>query len=335
MIGDSLSSKSAARPGDPLLLQNGVSYDAIPDLQGSLSVAEPKSFPSWRFTAPAGARSVPRGPRYRLPLRVMAAAVVSSFRGRPRSVHEDTRTLVRSMPRVPVVSGLENLPAGPPYVILPNHYERPSGAWVGWGAIVISDAVTRTHAARHPIRWVMTSSWQDFYIGPKRVHPKYLHWVLRRLSHLYGIILMPADDDEAFGRGAALRCIFKALTSPGGQIVALHPEAGGFETMITPPKGMGRVLAAIDRQRVPMIPAGVCEVDGRFRIRFGAPIEPGSLCRMTDADASRSVMLRIAELVPEATRGEYAEAYRETRIMQAVATPGVRDSDRDSGTDET
>ncbi len=276
-------------------------------------------FRSWRFfwwTKMVRSNNLPR---YRLPLRIIIAAVVSSFRNQKRSVRADTAKLVASMPVPPEVHGIENLPETRPFVILPNHYERTSGAWVGWGAIIITNAIARARPGDFPIRWVMTSTWQDCYLGPKRIHPKYLHWILRRMSNLFGIILMPADDVDAFGRGAALRDMFRALSDPGGQVVAFHPEAGGFETMITPPKGMGRVLASVDHQNVQMIPTGVYEDDGRLHVRFGKVIDHGSLQGLSDTEVTSKVMVQIASLVPERTRGDFAEKCRE--LKQLDATP--------------
>ncbi len=263
--------------------------------------------PRWRVSWATNKKHRNGLPRYRLPLSVIAAAFATSLRNRQRDIRADMARLVGSMPIQPVIFGTENLPRTRPFVILPNHYERVSGAWVGWGAIVITNAVCREIQGNYPMRWVMTSTWQDCYIGPRRVNPKYLHWVLRRLANLYDIILMPADDDEAFGRGAALRDLFRALSDDSGQVVAFHPEAGGFETMIEPPKGMGRVLAMLDRRGVSMVPAGVFESDGRINVRFGSVIEPGSLRTLGDHEAAEQVMLRIASLVNEETRGVYAK----------------------------
>ena len=294
-------------------------------LSGAAVEVTTQHFSSWRFLWWTKIPRTTNPPRYRLPLKVMLAAVLSSLKNEKRDLRADVDTLVASMPTPPEVHGLENIPETRPFVILPNHYERPSGAWVGWGAIVITNAIARVRPGNFPIRWVMTSSWQDCYLGPKRIHPKYLHWVLRRLSNLFGIILMPADDLEAFGRGAALREIFRALADPAGQVVAFHPEAGGFETMITPPKGMGRVLAAVDRQRLPIVPAGVYENDRGFQVRFGQAIEPGALQGLPDDEAADMVMLRIAALVPDRTRGEYTDKYRTLTEANTVA---VDDTDR-------
>ena len=274
--------------------------------------------PRWRFTWAVHRTLRNDLPRYRLPLSVVGAAFATSLRNRQRNIRADTARLVASMPTQPIVYGSENLPRTRPFVILPNHYERVSGAWVGWGAIVITNAVCREIQGDYPMRWVMTSTWQDCYIGPRRVNPKYLHWVLRRLANLYGIILMPADDDEAFGRGAALRDLFRALSDQAGQIVAFHPEAGGFETMIEPPKGMGRVLAMLDRRDILMVPAGVFESDGRITVRFGPVIQPGSLRTLGDHEAAERVMLRIASLVNKETRGVYAEVAVDLEASRAL-----------------
>ncbi len=282
-------------------------------------ISSQRHFRSWRFFWWTNMVRNSNLPRYRLPFKIMLAAIASSFRNQKRSVRVDTAKLVASMPVPPEVRGIENLPETRPFVILPNHYERTSGAWVGWGAIVITNAIARARPGDFPIRWVMTSTWQDCYLGPKRIHPKYLHWILRRMSNLFGIILMPADDVDAFGRGAALRDMFRALVDPVGQVVAFHPEAGGFETMITPPKGMGRVLAALDHQHIQMIPTGVYEESGRFQVRFGKAIDHGSLQGLSDTEATNKVMLHIAALVPERTRGDFAEQYRELKEPDTVA----------------
>ncbi len=305
-------------PGD-----SSQTLNQIPELHGFRvdidSMATVSAPPRWRFSWAVNRKLRNGLPRYRLPLSIMSAAIGTSIRNKPRNLRADAAHLVASMPIAPLIQGLENLPRSRPFVILPNHYERVSGAWVGWGAIVITNAVFRELPGDFPVRWVMTSTWQDCYIGPRRVNPKYLHWVLRRLAHLYGIILMPADDDEAFGRGAALRELFRALSDDAGQVVAFHPEAGGFETLIEPPKGMGRVLAMLDRQGIPLVPTGVFESDGRMNIRFGNVIDPGSLRTLGDHEAAEELMLHIAALVNEETRGVYATRV-ETEDLTCVNT---------------
>jgi hypothetical protein len=96
-----------------------------------------------------------------------------------------------------------------------------------------------------------------------------------------------------------------------GEGVAVHPEAGGFETLIQPPRGAGRVLACLERRKVPVIPVGVYEEDGHLQINFGQPMAPNSFQRLGDTEAADVAMLEICKLIPERTRGVYAERYAE------------------------
>jgi 1-acyl-sn-glycerol-3-phosphate acyltransferase len=248
----------------------------------------------------------PHSPRYRLSRSLIGAAIVTSLRGRPRNLRSDVTRLLASLSVEPVVCGTEHLPVAPPFVVVSNHYERKDAVWVGWGAIAISHAIDAAIPGTFPIRWVMTSTWQDCFIGPIHVPSQYLRWVLQRLARLYGLVLMPAHDAEVFGRAAAVRELFRALADPAGQVVAFHPEAGGFETLTTPPPGAGRLLTALDRRAIPLIPTGVFEADGRLQVRFGPAIPAGSLQELCDTDAAAQVMGAIACLIPAHLWGVFA-----------------------------
>lgn len=276
-------------------------------------MADPKPAsenPAWRFSRPNWfrARPEPTGPRYRLPYSIMVRAVWCAIRRQPRDVYRDARELVGGMRPKPIVTGVEHVPASGPCVLLPNHYERPDGAWVGWGAIVISEALARHREPGSTVRWVMTSSWEDCYVGPRRIAPEHVHWVLQKLAALYGIILMSPEPGETQARGRALREIFHAVDAPLGNAVALHPEAGGFEELIVPPPGMGRVIGALDKRGLPLIPVAVFEEDGRLRIHFGKPFAPGSLQVFSDAGTATVVMRTLASMLPPAMCGPYRDA---------------------------
>jgi len=287
----------------------------FPSLRASFDYVVHETNPPWRVHRPRWLtrRRPPPPPAYRLPRLMMLRVAYTSVRGRRRDVQRDTLLLTSRMQPQPAVCGAEHLPTRGPCVIIPNHYERPDGAWVGWGAIVIAAALARERPTLPAVRWVMTSTWQDCYLGPLRVPPHYLTWVLRRFAAMYGLILMPAQGDETFARGRALRALFRVLDDPAGQVVALHPEAGGFETLIAPPRGMGRVLAAIDRRGIPLIPTGVFEVEGRLIVHFGPPLPRGALAARDDDGAIQTAMLAIARLLPPANRGVYAACCQSSR----------------------
>lgn len=276
--------------------------------RGSLARMRPRErFEARRMARERTSAGLPSGPRLFLPPRLMLAGTLDSLRHQMRDIRRDAAFMLGRLPYEPVVTGLENLPARRPYIILSNHYERRPGAWVGWGGCIIVDAIARAQPGDYPIRWVMTSSWEDFHIGPWFIDPRHLRWALQRFAELYGIILTPADDRRAFGRGAALRDIFHALADPGGQVVALHPEAGGTQALIRPPHGMGRFLTMIDRRGVPLVPVGAFEDGKRFHITFGPALTHGALDGLGDAQSAERVMRAIAALLPARSRGFYAD----------------------------
>jgi hypothetical protein len=208
----------------------------------------------------------------------------------------------------PIVTGIEHVPMERPCVLLPNHYERRDAVWVGWGSIVITAALSRHLSRGTQVRWVVASTWEDFYIGPRRISPEHLYWVLRRLAHVFGFILMPPDPRETQARSHALRKIFRALDESNGGIVGMHPEAGGFEELIPPPVGIGRVLSALDKRGVTLIPAGVYEDGGRLHVTFDQALRPGSLHGASDEESASIVMMAIARLLPERMRGPWGDS---------------------------
>ncbi len=277
-----------------------------------------RTTPAWRFIPQCAPRARPVSalPSYHLPIAVLARAAYAAIRRQPRNAWLDTLYLTDRINPPPAVAGVEHVPRIGPCVILSNHYERPGGVWVGWGAIAISASLARHRPDTPPIRWVMTTTWADCYLGPCRIAPEYLGWVLRGLAFVYGLILMPAHDlpthdTQRWSGALALREIFRSLAEVPDQVVALHPEAGGFETMISPPRGSGRVLAAFDRRGIPCVPTGVFEDDGRLVVRFGAPLPLGSLADLDDDQAAAQVMRAIARLVPPAVRGVFADGASE------------------------
>jgi hypothetical protein len=282
-------------------------HDEPPFERGSLARMSPRQrYEARRLARARAGAGLPSGPRLFLPPRLILNGALASIRHTTRDIRHDAAYMLGRLPADPVVSGLENLPVQRPYVLLSNHYERRPGAWVGWCACIIVDAVARARPGAYPIRWVMTSAWEDCHIGPWYIDPRHLRWALQRFADLYGIILTPADDRRAFGRGAALRDIFHALANPSGEVVALHPEAGGTQSLITPPRGMGRFLTMLDRRGVTLVPVGAYEDGRRFHVTFGPALIHGALDGLSDVQSAGRVMRAIAELLPVRSRGVYA-----------------------------
>jgi hypothetical protein len=169
------------------------------------------------------------------------------------------------------------------------------------------------------MHWVMTDTWADCFIGPIHVNPDYLGWVLKGFGDIYGIIRMPAHDlpNHASRRGRSARSLLEIFDYlRAGDCVALHPEAGGFETLIQPPAGAGRVVSCLDRRNVPLIPVGIYEEDDHLVINIGQQIQQGAFVGLDDRTAADQIMLCIAALVPAATRGVYADRYAEQLTLE-------------------
>ncbi|HET7035733.1 MAG TPA: hypothetical protein VFI42_08655 [Thermomicrobiaceae bacterium] len=295
----------------------------MPDLSaGKQSL--PTENPTWLLKRPQWIRALfgPGKPVYRLPWLMLPRVTIDALLGRRRDVRVDMPGMVARMPVPPVIEGVEHIPTSGRCMILPNHYERPDGVWVGWGVMAILAALGARRPGLPAARWVMTSTWQDCYLGPRRIAPERLRWILERFARVYGLILMPASDAETAGRGVALRNLLKTLGEPD-QAVGLHAEAGGFETLIEPPLGIGRVLSLIDRQGIPCIPVGVFEQDRRLHVRFGVPLPAGTLARLPERESAYAVMRAIARLLPPENRGVFAETIDDDAPAPGLALSGA------------
>jgi 1-acyl-sn-glycerol-3-phosphate acyltransferase len=288
-----------------------------------------ESNPTWRFRRRSGSRSSRSSlPTYHLPIGMLTRVAYAALRRERRDAWQDAITLVAGMSPKPCVEGLEHVPSSGPCLILPNHYERTDAVWVGWGVITISAALASLRPNTPPIRWVMTDTWADCYVGPRRIASDRLRRVLKAFASVYDLILMPAHDlpthaTERFRSGIAVRTILRAFNDPSGQTIALHPEAGGFETMIDPPPGMGRLLAAVDCRGVPCIPVGVFEHNGRITVRFGSALPRGSLEALDDREAASVVLRAIACLVPPDVRGVWAPRLAAAESERFAAAPAL------------
>ena len=266
-------------------------------------------------TAPEPASSLPPQ-SYELPKPMLARAFWAFLRGKRRDTWTDASRAISTLQNKPVIHGLQHVPEQGPIVFLPNHYERKDAVWVGWGAMALTEAVARARNVSRlgRMHWVMTDTWADCFIGPFHVDPRYLGWVLKGFGNIYGIIRMPAHDlpNHTTQRNRSARSLLEIFDYlKAGDCVAVHPEAGGFETLIQPPAGAGRVVSCLDRRNVTLIPVGIYEENDHLVVNFGAPIERGTFDGLDDRASADTIMLRIAALVPEETRGVFAERYAE------------------------
>src|SRR3990172_2070417 len=91
-------------------------------------------------------------PRYPMPWKVGASALLSAARNQPRSFRADALRCVAQGQLPLQVTGRENILASGPALLTLNHYSRP-GFQAYWMALAVSSVVPAE------IHWTMTAAW--------------------------------------------------------------------------------------------------------------------------------------------------------------------------------
>ncbi len=245
--------------------------------------------------------AVPKG--YTLPISYILRFAVAVLMGRQREVGRDAAAvLVRSGLRCRM-EGAEHIPAQGPFVLVANHYERP-GLKVFWGGMLLTVAVWERRG-QSP-RWLMTSEWYNYRLGPLPVPVWVLRWLFRRLAKVYGLVIVPRARERGVGRAAALRAVLEAVAAEPRPI-ALFPEGIGTGRLLRPPEGVGLLLLALAERGVPCLPAGLFEDGDVLVARFGEPFLPRTTGEKEERfrQARDQAMLAIGRLLPSSLWGEY------------------------------
>ncbi|MBN1450790.1 MAG: hypothetical protein JW963_07230 [Anaerolineales bacterium] len=247
-------------------------------------------------------------PKYGYPCRVVVGLAFSTIFGLRRSFCEDAiRCIGRLKPPLRVL-GRENIPQSGPCVITVNHYHRP-GFGAEWLALGISAVVP------HEMHWIMTAEWTAPGKWYEPIKGGYSRLLLNKLSRVYGYITMPPmpprpQDVEA--RARSVKKVLNLVRKTGNTILGLAPE-GGNQTggwLSAPAPGAGRFGLLLAGSGSAFVPVGAYEADGSFYLHFGLPYQlsvPSGLSADEKDRAAAEVMMRkIAALLPEHLRGEFA-----------------------------
>ncbi len=220
-------------------------------------------------------------------------------KGTRKDLSSFTSAVVGRMSPAPVITGVEQLPASPRFLLVANHYQR-KGLWILHSASVLTQAILRHYGPDSPpllppVRWLVTANWPPIRIGPLKL-PSPGDWLLPKVAHaLWCYPVSFAGANPAF-TARSIRAILrdaKTATRP----IGLFPEgvAGDAGTLHPPLPGVERLIAQLARLGVPAVPAGISESDGRFQIRFGTALAADELLR-TD-NAAQLCMDRVADLL--------------------------------------
>ncbi|MBI5288852.1 MAG: hypothetical protein HY873_07755 [Chloroflexi bacterium] len=249
-----------------------------------------------------------RRPMYSVPMWRLPGLAVSLVLGRSRSFVRDSRIVLeanRACPRR--IEGIEHIPESGNFVLVMNHYSR-RGLRPFHCAMVASTAIAERRPGLPEIRWTFTSEYLGLRAGPIPIPMRLIRWLFRRVSLVYGFVVMPRREELRLGRASALRELLRALDAGP---IAITPE--GLESsgrLIEPQEGVGRFLGMASR-REPLLPAGLWEDDaGTLHARFGPAFR---VTRAThelpageeDRRLARQVMVEIGLLLPREFWGAY------------------------------
>ena len=247
-------------------------------------------------------------PKYRYPCGVVAGLAFSTIFGLRRSFRQDAVGCVGQLKPSLQVLGRENVPEHGPCVITVNHYHRP-GFGAEWLALGISAVVPRE------MHWIMTAEWTAPGKWYEPVKGAYSRLLLKYLSRVYGYTTMPPmpprpKDVEA--RARSVRRVLKYVRKHPSFMIGLAPEgadrAGGKLSMPAP--GAGRFALLLAGLGADFVPVGAYEAGGSFCLHFGPAyrleVPSGLSSDEKDCLASEIMMKKIAVLLPEVLRGEFA-----------------------------
>jgi len=247
-------------------------------------------------------------PNYASPRLPLARFGLDLLLTRRRSILKDSRTVMVANPYRRQVRGLENVPSEGPFVLVANHYARP-GLQVYHCGMFITTLITERRPISPGIRWIITSEWYGHHIGPIPIPTWLTRWVFKRVSRVYGLVIMPRRASLAVGRAAVLRRIARiAQREP----IGLMPEAGGSGILREALEGSGLFLGALSERGLPLLPTGLWEEDDTLIVRFGEPFalsvaKEGSR-QEQDRQAREQAMVAVGCLLPPAYWGYYSEA---------------------------
>ena len=216
--------------------------------------------------------------------------------GTEASVDTFSAGFVSQMRPEPSVTGLENLPESPRFVLVANHYQRP-GLWIAHAASVLTQVVRRRYGAIDPpVRWMVTANWPAVKLGAWKL-PSPGDWLLPRVAQAlccYPVAF--AGSNPEFTARTLRRLLRDARTLPCP--LGIFPEgATATAGVLSPPlAGVDRLLRQLARGGWPVLPAGIGEDDQRLLVRFGALVPAVEV--LAAPDPAALAMQRIQDVLP-------------------------------------
>jgi hypothetical protein len=140
------------------------------------------------------------------------------------------------------------------------------------------------------------------------------HWLLWRLSKIYGFTTMPPmppRPKDVVARARSVRQTLEFARKHPQAILGLAPEGGDQPGGLLnwPSPGAGRFILLLAGAGFHIVPVGAYEMDGEFCLNFGEPydltVPPGLPVDEKDHAVAKIVMRRIAAQLPTSLRGSF------------------------------
>ncbi len=232
---------------------------------------------------------------YSIPWRLIFNLWPNMLHRTPTSVDSFSASITSLHQSASLITGLENLPPNPRFVLAANHYQRP-GLWIMHPASVLTQAIRQHYGPGDPpIRWMVTANWPPIKIGPLRFRSPGDILLPRVADALACYPVSFAGANPAYTARSLRRILREApqLNRPLG----IFPEgvAGTAGKLTDPISGVDRLLVHLAKHGLPVQPAGISEGQGRLIVRFGRTISCDQL--LAAPDAAKLTMLKIAELL--------------------------------------
>jgi hypothetical protein len=246
-------------------------------------------------------------PSYSYPARLAPGLIVDVLFGGQRSFHLDAQSCLEFLKPPLRILGSEAIPQNGPCLVTFNHYYRPGfNAW--WMALALAATISVK------VHFVMTGelTFPGKWYAPLGMAGS--RWLLKRFSRIYGFTTMPPmppRPKDLKTRARAVRRVLTFARSHPQAIIGLAPEGGDQPGGLLnwPPAGAGRFILLVAEQGFPILPVGCFEDGGAFYMHFSEAyhlkIPGGFTSKEKDIAAARSVMQKIAPLLPERLRGEF------------------------------
>lgn len=224
--------------------------------------------------------------RYPFPWREFAGLTADLAARRDRSAVDDSASLWRRPGLSSHMLCTDHIPQHGPVVIASNHYQR-RGAWIIWGASLITLAVANERHGQGPA-WLVTGELQLDQTHNRGPIIPGSESLLNRVSEVYGFISLPVLD--RFRRARAIRKLLSVLDAGG--VVALFPEGlrGTGGSLQEPEAGFDGLVRHLARREVPIVPVAIYEEGLALCLRFG--------CRLDGVSDGDDVMEAIRILLP-------------------------------------